>query len=65
MNEMERCEKAARLTTGGTSTAVASKSQITPLRKETYQWVERTMAGENYHHTCFQRSLLRLNVPSP
>jgi hypothetical protein len=31
VNGMERHEELARLTTGGTSATVASKSQITPL----------------------------------
>ena len=67
LNEMERREELARLTTGGTSATVASKSQITPLRKGKISESvnRRTMASENYHPTCFQRSWLRPNTPPP
>jgi hypothetical protein len=65
LNEMERREELARLTTGGTSATVASKSQITPLRKENISVNRKTIASENHHPTCFQRSWLRPNMPPP
>ena len=67
VNGMKRREELARLTTGGTSAIVASKSQITPLRKgkKSESVNRRTMASEYHHPTCFQRSWLRPNTPPP
>jgi len=41
MNKIKRKEELSRLTTGGTSAAVASKSQRTPLQTKTHQWIKK------------------------
>ena len=62
MNKIKRKEELSRLTTGGTSAAVASKSQRTPLQTKTHQWIKKTTGSENHNQTCLQRTCARPKV---